>query len=316
MSESTSTATVRPESDTVIELERVSKSFGTLKAVDEVSLSIARGSCYALLGPNGAGKTTLTRIIGGVLPRNGGKVWVLGRDPWEEQSEVKARLGVVLQEDALDEDLDVARNLEIYGRFYWITGRRLKEKVHDLLTLVNLDGRERSQIMALSGGMKRRLVIARALLNEPEILLLDEPTTGLDPQVRQLIWSLMRKLMAGGMTILLTTHYMFEAAELADRVGIMDQGKLIAEGAPAQLIETYLPPFVLEFESSQATDLFLAEQAEPLLVERHGDRTLIFHESEQLLLDLVSRLQLSRTGLRGTTLEDVFLKLTGRGLHE
>jgi len=219
-----------------------------------------------------------------------------------------------MQSDALDEELDVLENLRIYGLFFWLRGRRFREKVRELLEFVSLDGRERMRIHALSGGMKRRLLIARALLSDPEILLLDEPTTGLDPQVRQVIWASLRRLKGEGMTILLTTHYMEEAASLADRVGILDRGRLIEEGSPKDLIGRTLPAYALEFEARDAGGP--DSLPDGLLLERHGDRAYVFHDEERELRRLIGELGLTEAQLRPTSLEDVFLKLTGRGLHE
>ncbi len=299
---------------TVVHLKEVIRKFGDLTAVDAVSLSIEPGTCYALLGPNGAGKTTLSRMIGGVLPRDGGDMRVLGMDPWAEQSEVKAHLGVVMQSDALDDELNVIENLRIYGLFFWLKGREFREKVQQLLEFVSLTGREKMPTQALSGGMKRRLLVARALLSDPEILLLDEPTTGLDPQVRQVIWSTLRKLKERGMTILLTTHYMEEAAQLADRVGILDRGKLISEGSPEELIRRTLPAWVLEFDEREDP----GENAVPdgAIVERHGDRVYVFLDDETTLRDWLGEHGICAAHLRPASLEDVFLKLTGRGLNE
>ncbi|MFC1706005.1 ATP-binding cassette domain-containing protein [Planctomycetota bacterium] len=292
----------------------MTKRYGSLTALDKVSLTIPRGCCYALLGPNGAGKTTLSRMIGGIMPCDGGVLRVLGRDPWREQSEVKARLGVVMQQDALDEELDVLRNLQIYGLFFWLRGPEFRDKVKRLLKFVDLDGRESMPIHALSGGMKRRLLIARALLSDPEILLLDEPTTGLDPQVRQRIWATIRKLKTEGMTVLLTTHYMEEAARLAEQVGVLDQGGLIAEGSPSELIQRTLPGSVLEFDTGELAGDALVEDG--AVVERHGDRTYVYHDDERTLRSWIGELGISLFQLRPTSLEDVFLKLTGRGLRE
>jgi lipooligosaccharide transport system ATP-binding protein len=298
----------------VVDLTEVTRTFGDLTAVDAVSLQIEKGICYALLGPNGAGKTTLSKMIGGVLPRNGGEMRVLGMDPWAEQSEVKAHLGVVMQSDALDDELNVIENLRIYGLFFWLKGKVFQEKVAKLLEFVSLTGREKMPTQALSGGMKRRLLIARALLSDPEILLLDEPTTGLDPQVRQVIWTTLRKLKERGMTILLTTHYMEEAAQLADRVGILDQGKLITEGTPGELIERTLPAFVLEFDERE--DPGEGSRPDGAVIENHGDRVYVFHDDETMLRDWLGEHGISAAHLRRTSLEDVFLKLTGRGLNE
>jgi len=297
-----------------VEMEGVVKRYGDLAAVDGVDLSIEQGSCYALLGPNGAGKTTLSRMIGAVLPRDAGTMRVLGHDPWVEQSEVKSRLGVVMQQDALDEELDVLRNLEIYGLFFWLRGPTLRRRVEELLELVSLTGKEKMPIQALSGGMKRRLLVARALLSDPELLLLDEPTTGLDPQVRQLIWSTLRNLKERGMTILLTTHYMEEAAQLADRVGILDKGKLMAEATPAELIAETLPAYVLEVDGRECDER--PTSTEGTLVEEHGDRLYLFNDDEAALRSWLGDRTLGTAQLRPTSLEDVFLKMTGRGLDE
>ena len=301
------------DGDIVIELDRVCKSFGKIKAVDGVTLSIPRGICFALLGPNGAGKTTLMRMIGAVLPRDAGHIDVLGMDPWCDKSEVKAHLGVVMQDNALDEELDVLRNLRIHGLFHWLKGKAFREKTQRLLEFVELNGREKMPIQTLSGGMKRRLVVARALVNEPEILLLDEPTTGLDPQVRHAIWSMLRKLKSGGMTLLLTTHYMSEAAQLADRVGIMDKGRLIAEDTPDGLIEATLPAHVLELDTLE-NPAALEALADETQIDQHGDRAYVFHDDEEPLRQWIARFGLQTVQLRQSTLEDVFLKMTGRGL--
>ncbi|HYF48902.1 MAG TPA: ABC transporter ATP-binding protein [Planctomycetota bacterium] len=295
----------------------VVKQFGETRAVDGVSLRIERGICYALLGPNGAGKSTLSKVIGGRIPADGGNVDVLGLDPWRQQVEVKSRLGVVLQDDAFDEELDVIGNLEIYGVFYWLRGSAFHEKVRALLKFMELDGRERMNIQELSGGMRRRLMIARALLNDPRVLLLDEPTTGLDPQVRHTIWAALRKLKAQGLTILLTTHYMEEAAQLAERVGILHKGKLIAEDSPQNLIEKHVPRWVLEFDAIGRADALQAIRALPRLsaAEQHGDRAFVYDNDHDRLAELVTMHKLD-THVRRASLEDVFLKLTGRSLNE
>jgi lipooligosaccharide transport system ATP-binding protein len=305
----------KPSGPPAIEIENLVKRFGDLAAVDGVSLSIPRGICYALLGPNGAGKTTLSRMIGAVSRGDAGKLSVLGRDPWREQSEVKARLGVVMQDEVFDEDLNVLRNLQIHGLFFGRRGEAYERKIREMLAFVQLDGREQMPIQALSGGMRRRLMIARALLNEPELLILDEPTTGLDPQVRHAIWATLRSLKAKGMTILLTTHYMEEAEQLADLVGILHKGKLVVEGPPGGLIAKHLPRFVLEFDAHKdgaALDAISAKTA----VERHGDRAFVFHDSEETLRGWAAESRLKGSPVRAASLEDVFLKLTGRTLDE
>ncbi|MBI3828720.1 MAG: ABC transporter ATP-binding protein [Planctomycetes bacterium] len=305
----------KPSGPPAIEIENLVKRFGALAAVDGVSLSIPRGICYALLGPNGAGKTTLSRMIGAVSRGDAGKLTVLGRDPWREQSEVKARLGVVMQDEVFDEDLNVLRNLQIYGLFFGRRGEAYERKIREMLKFVQLEGREQMPIQALSGGMRRRLMIARALLNEPELLILDEPTTGLDPQVRHAIWATLRALKAKGMTVLLTTHYMEEAEQLADLVGILHKGKLVVEGPPSGLIAKHLPRFVLEFDAHKdgaALDAIAAKSA----IERHGDRAFVFHDSEETLRGWATASRLQGSPVRAASLEDVFLKLTGRTLDE
>ena len=300
---------------TVIEIKDVVKTYGELRAVDGVSLSIPSGICYALLGPNGAGKSTLSKMIGAMLRSDGGSLDVLGMDPWKNQSDVKTRLGVVMQDDTFDEDLDVLSNLEIYGMFFWRRGKAFDEKVRALLKFMELDGREKMPIQELSGGMRRRLMIARALLNDPQLLLLDEPTTGLDPQVRHAIWAALRKLKASGITIVLTTHYMEEAAQLADRVGILHKGKLIAEDSPQELIRKNVPKFVLEFDALEKPEV-CAELVKTSGAEQHGDRGYIFSDDEMKLRALTTRPDLFGAAVRPASLEDVFLKLTGRGLNE
>jgi lipooligosaccharide transport system ATP-binding protein len=296
-------------------IKDVVKRYAELTAVDGVSLTIPRGVCYALLGPNGAGKSTLSRIIGAVSRCDAGSLRVLGRDPWLEQTEVKARLGVAMQDEVFDEDLNVLRNLQISGLFFGRKGAAYEAKIREMLKFMQLDGREAMPIQALSGGMRRRLMIARALLNDPEMLILDEPTTGLDPQVRHAIWSTLRALKSKGLTILLTTHYMEEAEQLADQVGILNKGKLIAEGAPRELIAKTLPGYVLAFDAHASEDALKALAAEAP-VERHGDRGFIFHDSEEALRRWSFEAKLKGAQVRTASLEDVFLKLTGRTLDE
>ena len=200
------------------------RRFAGVAAVDGVSLTIARGECVALLGPNGAGKTTLSRMIGGVARRDAGALSVFGMDPWERQTEVKTRVGWVLQQDALDDEMDVAANLRLWGDFHGMGKAEVRSRSAEVIKLLGLEGREASRIQALSGGMRRRLAVARALLTEPEFLSLDEPTTGLDPQIRHALWDVIRRLRDGGLTVLLTTHYMEEAAQIADRVVVLHKG--------------------------------------------------------------------------------------------
>ncbi len=294
----------------VVVLDGVEKRFGDLVAVGGVSLAIPRGTCYALLGPNGAGKSTLSRIIAGTAPRDGGSVSVFGMDPWREQVRVKTRLGVVAQEDGLDEELDVQHNLHVYGGFFGLRGPELHARAAALLAFMELGGREATRVVALSGGMRRRLAIARGLLNDPELLILDEPTTGLDPQVRHAIWAVLRRLRGEGLTILLTTHYMEEAAQLADVVGVLHRGRLVASDAPDALVRAHLPSHVVETEAQDVA----AAPPEGAIAERYGDRLFVFHDDQETLLRWAARHASGRTLARATSLEDVFLKLTGKAL--
>jgi len=294
---------------------QVVKRFGALTALDGVSLAIPRGACYALLGPNGAGKTTLARIISAISRPDAGSLEVLGLDPWRRQTEVKTRIGNVMQDEVFDEDLNVQRNLEIHGLFFGLSGAAFREKIRAMLAFVQLDGREKMPIQALSGGMRRRLMIARALLNDPDLLVLDEPTTGLDPQVRHAIWAALRALKNHGITILLTTHYMEEAEHLANRVGILHKGKLIAEDAPEGLIRAHLPAHVSEFDV-QEKPAALDHPPPGAVIEKHGDRAFLFLNDAEALRRWVSEQGLRSAQVRHASLEDVFLKLTGRTLEE
>ena len=310
----------------VIQVDQVVKRYGDFTAVDGVSFSVARGECYGLLGPNGAGKTTLFKLIVSMAHRSGGSLSVFGLDPEREGVQIKARLGVVGQEDSLDPDLDVWGNLQTYGRYFGLGGPEFRARCRELLDFLELTEKLHMPIMALSGGMKRRLAIVRALVNEPELLLLDEPTTGLDPQVRHAIWKAIRGLKERGLTILLTTHYMEEAAQLADRVGIVDHGQRIAEGSPAELIQANLPAYVLELPVNlqaegwrpgleRALERDPSEGPAPRL-EVHGDRGYAFHGGEGRLRELLLERALHGAQLRATSLEDVFLLLTGRSLRD
>ena len=300
--------------DPILQVDGVVKRYGDVEAVRGVSFRVEPGECYGLLGPNGAGKTTLFKLVTALAERSGGALRVFGLDPARQPSQVKARLGVVNQEDNLDPDLPVLENLLIYGRYHGLGGAALRERCQRLLAFLELDTKQRMPIVALSGGMKRRLMIVRALLNDPEFLLLDEPTTGLDPQIRHAIWAALRQLKDAGLTILLTTHYMEEAAQLADRVGIVHKGELIAEGSPRELVLEHLPPRVLEFAISAQPDPGWREAGGGHLLEEHGDRAYLFSADEAFLR--AQEQALVGAQLRITSLEDVFLKLTGRSLGE
>lgn len=301
--------------DPAIRVRDLRKTYGELEAVRGISFDVARGEVFGLLGPNGAGKTTLFKLVTGFARRDGGGLTIFGLDPATAPSQVKARLGVVGQEDDLDADLDLISNLRVHASLFGLRGPELEARIDRLLAFLELSDRRHMRIMALSGGMKRRLAIVRALLNAPELLLLDEPTTGLDPQIRHAIWNVLRALKEQGLTLMLTTHYMEEAAQLADRVGILHGGKLIAEGPPEALVEQTLPRFVLELpRSKQADEAWRDLAREAQLVEEHGDRVYLFHGEEGPLRRFQAEHAPRGAQLRLTSLEDVFLKLTGRSL--
>jgi lipooligosaccharide transport system ATP-binding protein len=300
-------------SEVVVDARRLVRRYGDLAAVDGVDLRIERGSCVALLGPNGAGKTTLSRMVGALAPRNGGDLSVFGMDPWADQTRVKSRLGWVLQQDALDGDLDSSESLRVWADLHGLPKEWARERAAAVVKLLGLEGRERSRPMTLSGGLRRRLAIARALLTEPEFLILDEPTTGLDPQVRHALWDVLRRLRDGGLTILVTTHYMEEAARIADRVVILHRGKVVAEGGPDELVRRTLRRYVLEIRADEAPagERFGCAAED---VRRHGDRVLAFHDDESVLRDAVARCAFRTSMVRPSSLEDVFLDLTGSSL--
>ncbi|MCG3136050.1 MAG: Daunorubicin/doxorubicin resistance ATP-binding protein DrrA [Planctomycetes bacterium] len=297
----------------VVSCSGIVKQYGDRAAVDGVSLRIPAGTCYALLGPNGAGKSTLSRVIGGMARRDGGELSVFGMDPALRPSDVKARLGWVMQEDALDEELDLAGNMRVWGSFFGMPRSAVEERMPKLLALLGLEGREKAAIQSLSGGLRRRLVLARALLSDPSMVLLDEPTTGLDPQVRHVLWSALRALRAEGMTLLLTTHYMEEAEQLADRVGVLDRGKLVGEGSPQELLARHVRRFVLVAAGAGA-ESEAAARACGADVRKHGDVIAAYHDDEAALRACVAQGRFVRAQVRPSNLEDVFLELTGRAL--
>jgi len=299
--------------DPVVAAEGVVRRFGDFTAVGGVDLTVAKGECVALLGPNGAGKTTLSRMVGGVAPRSAGALSVFGLDPWEAQTRVKSRIGWVLQQDALDDELDVAANLRLWGDFHGLGKPEIRARSADVIKLLGLEGRETSRIQALSGGMRRRLAVARALLTEPEFLILDEPTTGLDPQIRHALWDVIRRLRDGGLTVLLTTHYMEEAERVADRVVVLHKGKVVAEGGPEALVRRHLKRYVLELRADEAPS---AERlgCSPADVRRRGDRVLAFHDDEAVLRNALAASAARAAYVRPSSLEDVFMELTGTSL--
>ena len=297
---------------------RLTKRFGEVIAVDEIDVEIERGEAFGFLGPNGAGKTSAMRMIGCVSPPTSGELQVLGMDPETEGPAIRGRLGVVPQRDTLDEELTVRENLLVYGRYFGLPRATVSERASELLEFAQLADRADSKVEPLSGGMKRRLTIARALINEPEILLLDEPTTGLDPQARHVLWDRLFRLKRSGVTLVLTTHYMDEAEQLCDRLVVMDNGRVVAEGSPRQLIEKYSTREVLELRFPADDHARYAEKVADLAarVEVLPDRLLLYTDDGDHGAAIVHARGLAPLSVlvRRSTLEDVFLYLTGRTL--
>lgn len=300
----------------VVEAAHLSKRFGEITAVDDLSFSVPRGECFGILGPNGAGKTSTIRMVYGFSPPSAGTLRVFGLDVTGDHRAVKARIGVCPQENNLDPDLTALDNLVVFARYFDIPRAEALRRSRELLGFMSLDRREGSRIVALSGGMVRRLVMARALLNRPELLILDEPTTGLDPQSRHQVWERLDELRAGGLTILLTTHYMEEASRLCDRLIILDTGRILVEGKPADLIRGNVGRHVIEVaDPSDQLVGFLQEQG--LAYERFGHRLIASVEDGSDLYRTISdRYCSGGCAIRMATLEDVFLRLTGRELRE
>ncbi len=302
----------------VIDVQHVCKHYGAVGAVKDLSFGVAGASCFGLLGPNGAGKTTMMKMIYAKALRDAAPASVLtvfGYDPGEDALAIKSLAAVVPQENNLDEELNVEQNLQVYARFYGLGTRAARRRIGELLEFVELNDRPTLAIRELSGGMKRRLIIARALLNRPSLLILDEPTTGLDPQVRHLIWDKLRQLKREGITILLTTHYMEEAYQICERVLIMHQGRKIMEGTPAGLLAQHIEKYVLELLSSEAWGRLPDPLPAGVRQEGTAERVLLYTDDLALLRSLAE--QGSREYyLRQTNLEDLFMKATGRGLNE
>ncbi|MFJ6695331.1 ABC transporter ATP-binding protein [Streptomyces sp. NPDC091272] len=306
-----------PSSDVLVHASQLTKRYRDLTAVDGVDFSVRRGETFGFLGPNGAGKSSLMRMIGCVSPVTGGTLRVLGADPARDGSRIRARLGVVPQEDNLDDEVTVRENLLIFGRYFGLPRRTARERAAELLEFAQLGDKAAESVQALSGGMKRRLTIARSMINSPEILLLDEPTTGLDPQARHVLWERLYQLKRQGVTQLLTTHYMDEAEQLCDRLVVMDHGKIVATGSPSALISRYTTREVLELRfaagraEAEQRVVGLAERVEQL-----PDRVLLYTEDGEATLSKVHGVGLSPVAslVRRATLEDVFLTLTGRTL--
>ena len=300
----------------IVQVDSLRKSYGSLAAVDSISFAVKKGECFGLLGPNGAGKTTTIRMLYGYTPRDAGRLEVFGLDIDRDLRAIKGRIGICQQEDSLDPDLRVRDNLVGYARYFAIPVHQARERADALLKFFALQGRADDRISVLSGGLKRRLMLARALVNNPDLLILDEPTTGLDPQSRQLLWEKLAELKGQGLTILLTTHYMEEAARLCDRLVIVDHGRILVEGRPAALVREQVGHSVLEVSRPDAAVReFLA--GENCRVEDLGSRLMVYlDDGDDLFLRLTREVRAEGCTLRPATLEDLFLKLTGRELRE
>jgi lipooligosaccharide transport system ATP-binding protein len=298
----------------------LTKTFGDFKAVDGIEFSVKRGEAFGLLGPNGAGKSTTMRMISATMLRTGGELTILDKDPNTHGPEIRAHLGVVPQQDTLDRELKVWENLYIYGRYFGLARKFVKAKVEELLAFAQLEDKRNSKTEELSGGMKRRLTIARALVSEPEILLLDEPTTGLDPQARHILWDRLFRLKEQGVTLVITTHYMDEAEQLCDRLIVMDKGRIMAQGKPADLIREYSSKEVVEVRYGSDKNAAVAKKIAGVgdRIEVLPDRILIYSEKGEADLQKIVKLAGNPVTslVRRSSLEDVFLRLTGRSLVE
>ncbi len=304
----------------VITASQLTKTYGDFTAVDAIDFEVAPGESFGLLGPTGAGKSTTMRMVGAVSTRTSGDLSILGLDPNAHGPDIRSQLGVVPQQDNLDQELRVRDNLLVYGRYFGLPRSVVAERADALLEFAQLADRRKSKVDDLSGGMKRRLTIARALINEPRILLLDEPTTGLDPQARHILWDRLFRLKEQGTTLVLTTHYMDEAEQLCDRLVVVDKGRIMAEGSPASLIREYSSKEVLEVRFGSDKNAEIAESIRDI-GERHEvlpDRILIYTGNGEAELEQITQrgLQPITSLVRRSSLEDVFLRLTGRSLIE
>jgi len=306
-------------SSPIVTARNLVKVFGAFRAVDGIEFEIQRGECFGFLGPNGAGKTTTMRMVQCVSPITSGTLSVLGMDTRTEARRIKARLGVLPQENNLDPDLKVRQNLLVYARYFDLPRRLAEARADEALELFQLLDRSESSVEVLSGGMKRRLVIARALINQPDLLILDEPTTGLDPQARRLVWQKLRQLRSRGVTMILTTHYMEEAAELCDRLVVMDRGRIAGRGAPGDLVSSVVGRTVLQVRTEQDRVAEILRFAAPAIATETVEDVVYLYSADD---DLLRRIASSTDGLalettiRAATLEDVFLRLTGHSLRE
>ena len=310
-----------PSSESLVHARGLTKRYANgLTAVDAVDFDVLPGKAFGFLGPNGAGKTSTMRMIACSSPVSDGELRVIGMDPRTQARQIKARLGVVPQTDNLDTELTVRENLEMYARYFDIPGDVARKRTDELLEFVQLDERAKDQVEPLSGGMKRRLTIARALINEPELIILDEPTTGLDPQARHLLWERLYQLKRRGATLIITTHYMDEAEQLCDHLVVMDKAKIVAEGSPRQLIDQHSTREVLELRVTDAIRDDLNGRLDGLAdrIEELPDRLLLYTPDGERTLEQVNQRQvpIESALVRRSSLEDVFLRLTGRSLVE
>jgi lipooligosaccharide transport system ATP-binding protein len=309
-----------PTSEPLVAARDLTKRFGEFTAVNSIGVDVQPGETFGFLGPNGAGKTSTMRMIACASPVTEGELRVIGMSPQTQAREIKARLGVVPQIDNLDTELTVRENLEMYARYFDIPNEVARRRADELLEFVQLDERAKDQVEPLSGGMKRRLTIARALINEPDLIILDEPTTGLDPQARHLLWERLYQLKRRGATQIITTHYMDEAEQLCDRLVVMDKARIVAEGSPRQLIEQHSSREVLELRLADAVRASLDGRLDGVgdRLEELPDRLLVYTEDAEHALEEINRRQVPVDGtlVRRSSLEDVFLRLTGRALIE
>ncbi|MFP4155402.1 MAG: ATP-binding cassette domain-containing protein [Halothiobacillaceae bacterium] len=302
--------------DAIVTARGLTRRYGSFVAVDGIDFDIPRGRCFGFLGPNGAGKTTTLKLLMGRSEPDGGTLTVLGAPVPKQARQVRARIGLVPQSDNLDPDFSVRENLRMYGRYFRLPAAEVTARIDELLAFAHLEEKADQKVENLSGGMKRRLTIARALVNDPELVILDEPSTGLDPQVRHLIWARLAELKARGVTLILTTHYMEEAERLCDELVVMDQGRILEQGTPAELVRRHVESDVIELRGAVEAALLPELEARGCRCEHQGTAVYAYTTEPAPILSLLA----DRNDLvvihRRSGLEDVFLRLTGRGLRE
>lgn len=300
----------------IIEVEHLCKRYGDFTAIDSISFTVNAGECFGLLGPNGAGKTSAIRMLYGFAPLSGGRLRIFGLDIETRWRQIRSRIGVCQQDNTLDPDLSVLQNLDIFAGYFQIPKRLARQRADELLQFFALDKKRDAKVGELSGGLARRLTLARALINDPELIILDEPTTGLDPQSRHLLWDRLQNLRARGKTFLLTTHYMEEASQLCDRLLIMDHGKILIEGSPTGLISAHVGASIIEVAGADETlNAFLNDHK--IDFDSRGERLIIYNNGDNSVEQTIrTAFRPQQCTFRSATLEDVFLRLTGRELRE